>query len=130
MLRLAVILTTALIAARLPARAQHMNEKDSPCAAVVVTVDLANCLVKARDVADGQLNAAYNNLRGKLDAADGQRLVVTQRLWIQYRDTNCAAERDLYQGGTAASPAYLACLEAMTRARTKELAVTYAVKLK
>jgi uncharacterized protein YecT (DUF1311 family) len=130
MLRLAVILTTALIAARLPARAQHMNEKDSPCAAVVVTVDLANCLVKARDVADGQLNAAYNNLRGKLDAADGQRLVVTQRLWIQSRDTNCAAERDLYQGGTAASPAYLACLEAMTRARTKELAVTYAVKLK
>ena len=130
MLRLAVILTTALIAAKLPARAQHMNEKDSPCAAVVVTVDLANCLVKARDVADSQLNAAYNNLRGKLDAADGQRLVVTQRLWIQYRDTNCAAERDLYQGGTAASPAYLACLEAMTRARTKELAVTYAVKLK
>jgi len=76
------------------------------------------------------LNAAYKNLRGKLDAADGQRLVATQRLWIQYRDMNCAAERDLYEGGTAASPAYLACMEAMTRARTKELAVTYAVRLK
>jgi len=56
--------------------------------------------------------------------------VSAQRLWIQYRDSNCAAERGLYNGGTAASPAYLACLEAMTRARTKELAVTYAVKLK
>jgi hypothetical protein len=33
-------------------------------------------------------------------------------------------------GGTAAAPAYLACLEAMTRARTKELAVGYAVRLK
>lgn len=44
--------------------------------------------------------------------------------------SNCSAERDLYEGGTAASPAYLGCLEAMTRARTKELAVTYAVKLK
>jgi uncharacterized protein YecT (DUF1311 family) len=56
--------------------------------------------------------------------------IATQRLWIQYRDANCTAERDLYDGGTAASPAYLACLEAMTRARTRELAVTYAVKLK
>jgi uncharacterized protein YecT (DUF1311 family) len=130
MLRLAVIPFAALIAAKLPAGAQHMNEKDSPCATVVVTVDLANCLAKARDAADTQLNAAYKNLRGKLDAADGQRLVATQRLWIQYRDTNCAAERDLYEGGTAASPAYLACMEAMTRARTKELAVTYAVRLK
>lgn len=107
-----------------------MNEKDSPCANVVVTVDLANCLAKARDTSDAQLNAAYKQLRGRLDAADGQRLVAAQRLWIQYRDANCAAERDLYDGGTAASPAYLACLEAMTRARTKELAVTYAAKLK
>jgi uncharacterized protein YecT (DUF1311 family) len=40
------------------------------------------------------------------------------------------AERDLYQGGTAASPAYLACLEAMTRARTRELSIMYVVKLK
>jgi uncharacterized protein YecT (DUF1311 family) len=107
-----------------------MNEKDSPCADVVVTVDLANCLAKARDAADAQLNNAYKQLRGKLDATNGQRLVVTQRLWIQYRDANCAAERGLYEGGTAASPAYLACLEAMTRALTKELAVTYAVKLR
>jgi len=130
MLRLLLLLMVAVLAANSPARAQHMNEKDSPCAKVVVTVEVANCLAKARDVADAQLNAAYKNLRGKLDAADGQRLVSTQRLWIQYRDANCAAERDLYAGGTASAPAYLACVETMTRGRTGELAVTYAVKLK
>jgi len=130
MLRLALTLIVAAFAANVPALAQHMNEKDSPCADVVVTVELANCLAKARDAADAKLNAAYKQLRSRLDAADGQRLIVAQRLWIQYRDANCTAERDLYDGGTAASPAYLACLEAMTRARTKELAVTYAVKLK
>jgi uncharacterized protein YecT (DUF1311 family) len=107
-----------------------MNEKDSPCAKVVVTVDLANCLAKARDAADTQLNAIYEQLRGKLDSAHGQRLLAAERLWIQYRDANCRAERDLYEGGTAAQPVYLACLEAMTRARTRELAVTYAVRLK
>jgi uncharacterized protein YecT (DUF1311 family) len=128
--RLTLTLIVAALAGNAPALAQHMNEKDSPCADVVVTVKLANCLAKARDTADVKLNAAYKQLRSKLDAADGQRLVATQRLWIQYRDANCVAERDLYDGGTAASPAYLACLEAMTRARTKELAITYAVKLK
>jgi uncharacterized protein YecT (DUF1311 family) len=130
MSRLIPTLTLAVLAANIPAHAQHMNEKDSPCANVVVTVELANCIANARDAADAQLNAAYKNLRGKLDAADGQRLVTTQRLWIQYRDANCTAECDLYAGGTVSSPAYLACSEAMTRARTKELAVTYAIKLK
>jgi uncharacterized protein YecT (DUF1311 family) len=105
----------AAMAANISARAQHMNEKDSPCVNTVVTVDLANCLAKARGAADTKLNAAYSSLRGRLDAAERQRLVPTQRLWIQYR------ERDLYRAGTASSSAYLACLEAMTRARTKEL---------
>ena len=128
--RLLVILIAAMLAAKLPARAQHMNQKDSPCADVVVTVDLANCLVKARNAADARLNATYEQLRGKFDIADAQRLVAAQRLWIQYRDANCVAERALYEGGTASPPAYLACLEAMARARTKELTVTYAVRLK
>jgi uncharacterized protein YecT (DUF1311 family) len=91
-----------------------MNEKDSPCANVVVTVELTNCLAKAKDMADAQLNAVYKDLRGKLDAADAQRLVATERFWLQYRDANCTAERDLYIGGTASSPAYLACLVSST----------------
>jgi uncharacterized protein YecT (DUF1311 family) len=90
------MLIAVLLAANLPIRAQHMNEKDSPCANVVMTVDLANCLANARDAADAKLNAVYKQLRGKLDAADGQRLVAAQRLWIQYRDANRSAERDLY----------------------------------
>jgi len=72
------------------------DEKDSPCANVVMTVDLANCLANARDAEDAKLNTVTSKLRGKLDAADGQRLVAAQRLWIQYRDANPSAERDLY----------------------------------
>ena len=128
--KIVLMLIAAALAESIPVFAQHMNEKDSPCADVVVTVDLARCLVKARDAADVQLNAVYTDLRGKLAAADQQRLTATQRLWIQYRDANCTAERELYAGGTAAPPAYLACLEAMTRARTKELKITYTVRLK
>jgi hypothetical protein len=44
MLRLVFVLTAAVLTMNLPVKAQHMNEKNSPCADVVVTVDLANCL--------------------------------------------------------------------------------------
>jgi uncharacterized protein YecT (DUF1311 family) len=113
-----------------PGCAQHMNEKDSPCADVVVTADLSRCLSDARDSADAKLNAVYNKIRDKLKTADAQRLVAAERLWIQYRDANCSAERELYAGGTASAPAQLVCLEVMTRARTKELEIMYVVKMK
>jgi len=106
-----------------------MNEPDSPCTDVI-TSDLVDCLSKAKDASDVQLNSLYQRLRKKLDGEDATHLVETQRIWIKYRDANCSAERALYDGGTGAYPAYLACIESMTRARTKELQVTYAVRLK
>src|SRR5262249_32686844 len=122
---LAILVTIATIA-----HAQHMNEKDSPCADISITSELTACFVQARDAADAHLNEVYKRLRDRLDTADAERLRTTQRLWIQYRDANWAAERDLYEGASASSAVYFACLEEMTRARTKELAITYAVKWK
>ena len=63
--RLILMLIAGLLAANWPARAQHMNEKDSPCASVIVTVELANCLSKARDVADSRLNGVYSKKNAK-----------------------------------------------------------------
>lgn len=116
---LGLILIGTVLAVNLHIRA-HMNEKDSPRAGVIVTVDLANCLAKARDAADAQLNAAYEQLRGKLDSKDGQRLVAAQPA----SGRELCGGAPLLQVGMAASPAYLACMEATTRARTKELAIT------
>jgi len=119
-----------LLVAIVPSQAQHMNEKDSPCSGVVVTTDLVGCLSKARDSSDAKLNLLYRGIRKKLGESDSDRLTETQRAWIKYRDANCSAERALYDGGTASFPAYLGCLEAMTRARTKELQITYVVVMK
>jgi uncharacterized protein YecT (DUF1311 family) len=107
-----------------------MNEKDSPCANVIVTAELTKCLSDARDTADAKLNSVYKEIRSRLEGADAKSLTKTQRLWIQYRDANCSAERDLYTGGTAKYAVYFACLESLTRGRTGELQVTYAVRLK
>jgi uncharacterized protein YecT (DUF1311 family) len=130
MLRQLITLLLAVSAAQIPSHAQHTNEKDAPCAGVVVTADLSRCLSRARDSADAKLHAAYNQIHDKLETADAQRLTAAERSWIQYRDANCSAERELYAGGTASAPAHLACLEAMTRARTKELEIVYVVKMK
>ncbi len=130
MLRLILSLIVAALAANTPLPDQHMNEKDSPCADVAVTAYLVNCLAKAKDSADAHLNALYKRVQSKLGDAELRQLDTARRLWIQYRDANCVAERDLYGGGTAAGPAFLACLEAMTRARIRELRITYAVRLK
>jgi len=125
-----LVLLSFLLLTSVRSNAQHMNEPDSPCARVVVTSELADCLSKARATSDKELNSLYQKVLTRLNPSDTQRLTEAQRLWIQYRDANCSAERFLYEGGTALYPAYLACLEAMTRSRTKELSVTYTVRLK
>jgi uncharacterized protein YecT (DUF1311 family) len=129
-MKTSLILGALAILSTVPAYGQHMNEKDSPCANVVITAELTDCLSRARDKADAKLNTVYKEVRSHLQAEDAERLTKTQRLWLQYRDANCTAERDLYEGGTAKYPAYFACLESMTRARTRELQLTYAVALK
>ena len=127
--RVIVLFSISFLAAT-SSGAQHMNESDSPCAGVVVTSDLAACLAKARASSDAEMNSLYQRIRKALDASEAEQLATTQRLWVKYRDANCSAERSLYGPGTAAGPAYLACLEAMTRERTKELRATYTVRLK
>jgi uncharacterized protein YecT (DUF1311 family) len=128
-LRLIAALFSLLVAIS-PSFAQHMNEQDSPCPNAITTLDMANCFSNAQAASDAKLNSLYQQIRKKLDADDFKRLTTAQRFWIQYRDANCLAERDLYDGGTASGPVYVACLEAMTRARTEELRLAYAVRLK
>lgn len=123
-----IFLTAVLLA--IAAYGQHMNEQDSPCAKVVQTAELTGCLSNAKDRADAKLNSFYKELRSRLKGDDAESLTKTQQLWIQYREANCFAERDLHEGGSAKYPVYFACLESMTRARTRELQVTYAVRLK
>jgi uncharacterized protein YecT (DUF1311 family) len=110
--------------------AQHMNAKDSPCSGVAMTVELGRCFAQANDSADAKPNSIYRGIMARLGKSDADRLIAAQRRWIEYRDANCLAERALYAGGTAAYPAFIACLEAMTRARTEELQVQYVLAMK
>jgi uncharacterized protein YecT (DUF1311 family) len=124
------LLLSFLLATTPRSFSQHMNLPDSPCANVVSTSDSVERLSKARVSSEAKLDSLYREIQSKLEADEAKSLLATEKLWIQYRDANCEAERNLYGIGTAAGPAYIACLEAMTRERTRELRITYAVRLK
>jgi uncharacterized protein YecT (DUF1311 family) len=91
----------------------------------MTTVDSANCFGSASKEADHKLNQVYSQVLSVLRPDDQQKLRAAQRSWLQFRDATCTAEKSLYAGGTAASTAYLACLEEITRQRTADLQTTY-----
>jgi uncharacterized protein YecT (DUF1311 family) len=120
-----LLLLAAFICYDSIARAQHMNSAGAPCRNVAVTIAVENCFDKAYKAADSGLNQMYSQISKVLQSDDLQRLKVAQRLWIQFRDATCAAESNLYNGGTASAPAYSACLEELTRQRTADLKTIY-----
>ena len=108
-----------------PCWAQHMNAAEAPCRDVVVTSDVAECFDEAARRADKQLNTTYAEIRLALGPQERQDLEGAERAWLKYRDAACVAERRLYEGGTAAIPAYTACIEEETRQHSSDLRVIY-----
>ena len=104
--------------------AQHMNGKDNPCH-TGPNAEHTRCFLKEAQDADRELNLVYNKTRQILSPADQSKLQTAQQLWVQFRDANCSAERELYDGGSAAPMVYEACLGADSRQRTTELKVMY-----
>jgi len=116
---------SAPISVASPLQAQHMNAADAPCKAAGTGVDQSNCLNVAAKKADADLNRAYRRIIGVLTTSDRQKLKSAERTWLIYRDQTCAAERDLYEGGTGGLAAHPACMEAVTRHRISDLKTAY-----
>jgi uncharacterized protein YecT (DUF1311 family) len=105
--------------------AQHMNAADAPCGKASANAAETSCFVTAATAADRDLNHVYKVIVTTVQGDDLLNLKRAQRLWIQFRNSNCSAERALYSGGSAAPMVYYSCLEAVTRHRTVELKTMY-----
>jgi len=127
--RSVVFATIVLLTSITQGSAQRMHFKDAPCQTAGSVAEVTQCFVLEAQRADLELNLLYNRLRQILSPTEQRQLKAVQRLWIQFRDANCAAERDLYGVGSAAPMAYEACLGADTRQRTAELNVMYGWRL-
>jgi uncharacterized protein YecT (DUF1311 family) len=86
MIRVTILATLALLAAG-PARAAGENCADA------ATQGAANaCAARELAAVDARLNAAYNQVIGRLKAEPAARaaLLDAQRAWLRFRDAECA----------------------------------------
>ena len=108
-----------------PAVAATYWQPDQPivCNQQPTTVAIMNCWEKRTKVWDGRLNQAYKALTAMLQAqgatAQLADLKKAQRLWIQYRNANCAFYGDAE--GTIREVEGAECLRRMTQDRAIEL---------
>lgn len=108
---------TLLIAA--PSAAQHTH---APSARTCmersggVTSAMLDCLSESYEEIDSKLNHAWSALLPTLESSQRQSFRDAQRVWVNYRDTSCAAEASL-QNGSLASVARADCRVRLTTDR-------------
>ena len=109
-----------VLLAILPLTAEAQNgTAGPPCSDQVSTMDITACVDKDRQLWDKRLNAAYQALLQFVDPGQREPLRKAQRLWIQYRDTNCG-----FYGaheGSISQILFANCMWTMTRDRTVEM---------
>ncbi|PRA26702.1 lysozyme inhibitor LprI family protein [Pseudomonas poae] len=84
------------------------------------TADMVGCNVKETKVQDKRLNVAYKTALAAQQGARKQQLQDVQRLWIKYRDANCAFAGSA-TGGTIDQVNGSGCVLDMTQTRAQEL---------
>ncbi|MCS3515041.1 MULTISPECIES: lysozyme inhibitor LprI family protein [Pseudomonas] len=84
------------------------------------TADMVGCNVKETKVQDARLNRAYKTALAAQEGTRKQQLQDLQRLWIKYRDANCAFAGSA-TGGTIDQVNGTGCVLDMTQTRAQEL---------
>ena len=77
------------------------------------------CAQQEYQVADAELNTLYHEIRQRVgdDSDKRQLLQDAKRVWITYRDAECAFAGSATAGGSAYAMAYDFCLADMTQTR-------------
>jgi len=90
------------------------------CAAAMTQADMSQCAAERYRNADAALNAAWKKLMAQAGASK-PAYVAAQRLWIQYRDADCAAEGKASEGGSIHGMVLSDCLAQLTEVRTRRI---------
>jgi uncharacterized protein YecT (DUF1311 family) len=103
----------------LPAKAEMFGPGFLPCGEKTSTLEVVECVQAKTNASDQRLNAAYKALQARIEANQRRPLLAAQRLWVQYRDANCAfyGTRD----GSIRQVQGAECIRSMTEDRAHEL---------
>ena len=67
--------------------------------------------------ADTELNKIYKQVVKKLNEKEQQLLIIAQKDWIKFRDSQCKFEVEQYNGGSIQPLMYFTCLKEQTNNR-------------
>ncbi|PLW75092.1 lysozyme inhibitor LprI family protein [Cohaesibacter celericrescens] len=93
------------------------------CNNAMTTRDMVECAQMDYNIADGDLNYAYQDLRAGADKTGKLKLRDAQRAWIKFRDAECDRQADAVRGGTMAPLIQMSCLADLTAKRAAELGI-------
>ena len=112
-----IAIAFALVVAATPLCAEPAPEEK--CNDANSTAEIVQCLATQTAIWDRRLNTAYQKLMSSLPTRRRDRLRNAQRLWIQFRDANCAYFAS--GEGTIARVEGGQCMLRLTAARAQEL---------
>jgi uncharacterized protein YecT (DUF1311 family) len=113
------LLIAVVCMAALRTQPLQAEPKEEDCNDRKSTADIVECLATQAAVWERRLNAAYQKLMDDLPASRRDRLRSAQRLWLQFRDANCAYFAS--RSGTIARVDAAQCLLRLNAGRAIEL---------
>ena len=130
-----IALTILLAMQATAANPDMVCDRDRADAGMTVAMNL--CAQADYNAADRALNEAWDLISKAYKRSDATmsarpnsgedrssafaKLLAAQRAWLTYRDAECEVAADRYRGGTMRPMAKYACLERVTRDRTRQL---------
>ena len=134
-----------LVTASWPQAGTDKNRAAPPnrCPNANTTLEINQCFASLERTADVNLNAVYQKIGKEITRKISQeqdqlkgyqeralaKLKAAETAWIHYRDAQCDAAEQQYEGGTVSESVRLGCMLDLTEQRTKELQQTYAIYL-
>ncbi len=114
-----------LILVYLVAAASFCEVRADDCASSPTQTEMDLCEDAAQKRADAELNKAYREIieRLKDNEETKQLLIASQRLWLRFRDAECAFMASGVEGGSIYPTIVQSCRTTMTADRIKGLAV-------
>lgn len=119
------------------------SEPPDPCAAAESQMEITQCWSNLARKAEADLTTLYQQIQKAIQARISQdaqlrgyeeraliKLRAAQLAWTHYRDAQCDAAEQQFEGGTIAPSVAAGCHKSLADQRVKELNDTYAIYLK
>lgn len=137
----------ALVTAAALAFAQQAPDKkptplSDPCPLATTDMARTNCWEDLANKADASLTGLYRQIQAAIRAKMAkdtslkdyreralEKLKAAQLAWTGYRDAQCDAAEQQYEGGTIAPSIHAGCMKDLSERRADELRKTYAIYL-